>query len=182
MVTSVYFVRHAHSTYTSDELNRPLSQQGIEGADKVTKLLSKENITDVISSPYKRAVQTVEGIAKLCGLEVITEEAFKERKLADKSVDNFEEAVVKAWEDLNFALPGGETGYYAQERGVQALERLLKEYRGRNIVIGTHGNIMVLIMNYYDSKFNYEFWCDLNMPDIYKLSFEDGNLIEVQRL
>jgi 2,3-bisphosphoglycerate-dependent phosphoglycerate mutase len=61
MITNIYFVRHADSSYTPEELNRPLSEKGIKDAKKVTELLSHENITKVISSPYKRAIQTVEG-------------------------------------------------------------------------------------------------------------------------
>lgn len=40
--------------------------------------LSKKNIDIVISSPYKRALQTVEGIAKYIGKEVIIDNGSKE--------------------------------------------------------------------------------------------------------
>ncbi len=63
MITSIYFVRHAHSTYTPDELGRPLSKKGFEDAKRVTESLLSENINVVLSSPYKRAIQTVQGIA-----------------------------------------------------------------------------------------------------------------------
>lgn len=182
MITNIYFVRHAHSTYTPDELSRPLSKEGIEAAEKVTRLLSEEKIAHVISSPYKRAIQTVEGTAKIHGLEILIEENFKERKLSEKSVDNFQDTVMKAWEDFNYALPDGESGYCAQGRGVQALENIIEKYSGGSIVIGTHGNILTLIMNYYDKSFNYDFWRNLDMPDIYKLSFGEGNLINVKRI
>ena len=182
MTTNVYFVRHADSIYTPDELNRPLSEAGIKYASQVTKLLSVENITQVISSPYKRAIQTVEGIADFMGLNISIMEDFKERKLAAKPVENFHEVVLMAWENLDFALPGGESGYSAQGRGVRSLKNSLDKYPEGNIVIGTHGNIMVLIMNYYDKNYNYDFWCNLDMPDIYKLSFEDGNLVAVEHI
>lgn len=182
MTTNVYFVRHADSTYTPEELSRPLSEKGNKYARQVTKLLSVENITQVTSSPYKRAIQTVEGIADFMGLNISIVEDFKERKLAAKPVDNFHEVVLKAWKNLDFALPGGESGYSAQGRGVQALKSILDKYPEDNIVIGTHGNIMVLIMNYYDKKYDYDFWCNLDMPDIYKLSFEDGNLVVVEHI
>jgi 2,3-bisphosphoglycerate-dependent phosphoglycerate mutase len=182
MSTNIYFVRHAHSTYTPDELSRPLSERGLKDAEQVTKLLLGENITEVISSHYKRASQTVDGIARLLGINVLIEEGFRERKLADSSVDNFDEAVIKVWESFDFSLPGGETGYSAQARGVKALENILVKYGGENIVIGTHGNIMVLIMNHYDKRYGYDFWSKLNMPDIYKLSFEDGRLKEVNQI
>jgi len=182
MITNIYFVRHANSTYTPDELKRPLSERGLKDAEQVTKLLSEENITHVISSPYKRAIQTVEGIANLLGLNMSIDGGFIERKLADSSVDNFDEVILKYWKDFDFSLQGGETGYLAQDRGVKSLENTLDKYHGGNIVIGTHGNIMVLIMNYYDKKYNYDFWCNLNMPDIYKLSFENRKLTGVKRI
>jgi 2,3-bisphosphoglycerate-dependent phosphoglycerate mutase len=182
MNTNIYFVRHAHSTYTPDELSRPLSARGLKDAEPVTKLLLGENVTQVISSPYKRASQTVDGIARLLGINILIDEGFRERKLADSSVDNFDEAVIKAWESFDFSLPGGETGYSAQIRGVKALKDILVEYCGENIVIGTHGNIMVLIMNHYDKRYDYDFWSNLNMPDIYKLSFENGRLMEVKHI
>jgi 2,3-bisphosphoglycerate-dependent phosphoglycerate mutase len=58
----------------------------------------------------------------------------------------------------------------------------LTRYEGNNIVIGTHGNIMVLIMNYFDEKFGFEFWKELKMPDIYKLTFDKSKLKEVNRI
>jgi 2,3-bisphosphoglycerate-dependent phosphoglycerate mutase len=182
MITNIYFVRHANSSYTPEELNRPLSEKGIKDAQKVTELLSHENITKVISSPYKRAIQTVEGTANYFGLSISIDEGFRERKLADGSVTNFDEVILKYWENFDFSLNGGETGYVAQDRGVQSLKSLLNKYCGQNTVIGIHGNIMVLIMNYYDKKYNYDFWNSLNMPDIYKLSFEDGVLVGVERI
>lgn len=182
MRTNIYFARHAHSIYTPDELNRPLSERGFKDAERVTKLLSQENITHVISSPYKRALQTVENIAKLSELNILIDEGFRERKLADSSIDNFDEAVLKAWENLNFSLPGGESGYCAQNRAILSLKNTIEKYCGGNIVIGTHGNIMVLIMNHYDKKYDYDFWSNLSMPDIYKLNFENENLVEVKKI
>lgn len=182
MPTNIYFVRHAHSTYTPDELNRPLSEKGLEDAKIVTKLLSKESITNIISSPYKRAMQTVEGTANHFGLTLSTDEGFKERKLADGSIANFDQVISKYWLNFNFSLLGGETSYCAQNRGVESLRNILKEYCGGNIAIGTHGNIMVLIMNYYDKKYSYDFWENLKMPDIYKLSFEGDQFIEATHI
>jgi 2,3-bisphosphoglycerate-dependent phosphoglycerate mutase len=182
MITNIYFVRHANSSYTPDEYSRPLSEKGLRDAEKVTELLSHKNITKIISSPYKRAIQTVEGTANYFGLPILLDEDFRERKLADSSIENFDGIILKYWENFNFSLPGCETGYAAQERGVQALKSVLNKYSGENIVIGTHGNIMVLIMNYYDKKHGYDFWNNLKMPDIYKLSFEDSILVSVEQI
>jgi 2,3-bisphosphoglycerate-dependent phosphoglycerate mutase len=182
MITNIYFVRHAHSIYTSDELNRPLSDKGLTAANRVTELLKNEDINYVIASPYRRAIQTVEGVAANNSMDIIIEEDFKERKLSEQSVDDFDSAVLKLWTDFSFAFPGGESSLKAQTRGVSTLNRILNKYSGSNIVLGTHGNIMVLIMNYYDRNCDYNFWRNLDMPDVYKLSFEGYTLLNIQRL
>ncbi|CAH2716194.1 hypothetical protein BACCIP111895_03378 [Neobacillus rhizosphaerae] len=59
---------------------------------------------------------------------------------------------------------------------------VLKKYEGENIAIGMHGNLMVLIMNHFDKQFGYRFWQELTMPDIYKLTFHNTKLVEVNRI
>lgn len=64
---NLYFVRHAHSVYSPDERNRPLSERGHQDAARVAELLEPEHIHVLISSPYKRAIQTIEGLAERIG-------------------------------------------------------------------------------------------------------------------
>ncbi|MFD1737576.1 histidine phosphatase family protein [Bacillus salitolerans] len=179
---NLYFVRHAHSTYTPDELSRPLSARGFADATKVTELLTTEKIDIVVSSPYKRAVQTVEGIADCIGKKVEIIDGFKERTLTTEPAEDFTLAITKVWEDYNFSWEGGESNFIAQKRGVEATYNVLEKYKDKNVVIGTHGNIMVLIMNFFDKRYDFSFWKNLEMPDIYKLTFEDDELISVNRL
>ncbi|WP_026693047.1 histidine phosphatase family protein [Peribacillus kribbensis] len=182
MITNFYLVRHAHSAYTRDERGRPLSDQGVHDAKKAAGYLEKERIDEVLSSPYKRAIQTVEQIAHRIGREIIMEEGFRERILSDEPVLDFQAAIKRVWEDPEFFLGGGESNCAAQARVSQAALTLLDKYKGKNLVIGTHGNIMVLLMNYFDKSYGYSFWKNLAMPDIYKLSFEDSRLAEVSRV
>lgn len=182
MATNLYLVRHAHSTYSIDELNRPLSERGLADAQRVISLLLHENINTLISSPYKRAIQTIEGLAVPLNLNIVIEEDFKERMLSGEPVSNFDMAIKRVWEDFSFAWAGGESSLVAQNRGFRALCKVLKQYEGCNVVIGTHGNIMVLIMNALDQRYDYSFWKQLDMPDIYKLSFDEDHLIGVQRI
>jgi 2,3-bisphosphoglycerate-dependent phosphoglycerate mutase len=174
MLTNLYLVRHAHSTYTPEELKRPLSEKGLKDAYKVKELLREENIDHVISSPYlKRAIQTVEGIALTLGREIQIVDEFKERKLTKEDVNDFEQAIRKVWDNPDFfSWEGGESNKSAQQRGIKGIEMALDKYEGKNVVVGTHGNIMVLMMNYFDEQYDFEFWKKLAMPDIYKLSFQ----------
>jgi 2,3-bisphosphoglycerate-dependent phosphoglycerate mutase len=182
LLTNLYFVRHAHSIYSTDELNRPLSERGKDDVRKVANILKREQIGVVISSPYKRAIQTIEGLAGIIGVDILIEEGFKERLLSDKSIDDFESAITKVWNDFSFSWEGGESNIVAQNRGVRTLENVLQQYEGKNIAIGTHGNIMVLIMNYFDKSYDFTFWKQLDMPDIYKISFDQNQFIGVTRI
>ncbi|WP_100404304.1 histidine phosphatase family protein [Bacillus solitudinis] len=181
-MTNLYFVRHAHSTYTPDELNRPLSERGFTDATRVTKLLEKEEVDIVVSSPYKRAVQTVAGIAEHINRKVEIIDGFKERTLTTVPAEDFTLAITKVWEDYNFSWEGGESNFVAQKRGVDSTYNVLESYKDKNVVTGTHGNIMVLIMNFFDKQYDFSFWQNLDMPDIYKLTFDGKLLRHAERL
>ena len=65
---------------------------------------------------------------------------------------------------------------------MDATLQVLQTYKGQNIVIGTHGNIMVLIMNHFDAQYDYSFWKELAMPDVYRMTFDGLKLKEVKRI
>lgn len=176
------FVRHAHSLYTPEELTRPLSEQGLKDAGKVTELLRTVTVDHVISSPYQRAYQTVQGIAEHHAKEIEVRDEFKERTLSARPVDDFHGAMERVWSDVHYSFEGGESNTFAQLRGAEAALRILYEYKGKTVVIGTHGNLMVLIMNYFDPKYDFDFWKRLGVPDIYRLTFEGTELKEAVRL
>lgn len=180
--TEIYLVRHAHSTYTPDEYGRELSQKGREDRERLTNVMKNVRIDAVLSSPYMRAVQTVQGIADDNELEIQLIEEFKERMLAQEPVNDFDEAIETVWRDETVHLPGGESNEVARLRGVQAFKEVLKTYQGKSVAIGTHGNLMVLMMSYYNSQYDVSFWRELDMPDVYQLTFVDDTLRSVHRI
>jgi 2,3-bisphosphoglycerate-dependent phosphoglycerate mutase len=182
MITKIYLVRHAHSNYSNDELGRSVSERGWKHVENVSKILAAENIEVFISSPYRRAIQTIEGAAEALGIEIEINENFKERTLSSTPVEEFETTIQSIWKDPSFSLEGGESNIQAQKRGIEELTDVLERYKGKRVAIGTHGNIMAIIMNHYDSRYNYEFWKGLSMPDIYKLSFDEYRLVDVERV
>ena len=63
----LFLVRHAHSDYGPDEM-RPLSESGHRAAQRVADLLEDRGVAMIVSSPYTRAVQTVQPLAGRLGL------------------------------------------------------------------------------------------------------------------
>jgi len=181
-MTTVYFVRHAHSIYTNDEYNRPLSERGLHDAEKVTQPFEQIEIDAVYSSPYKRAIQTVEGIASLNGLSVKIIDALKERTLGNFPHHDFLQAMEQVWGNEDYSFEGGESNKVAQQRAIEAFLPLLDNDKEERIVVGTHGNIMSLILYYFDKSIGIEFWKSLNMPDIIQCDIQNQKIIDIKFL
>lgn len=183
MKTNIYMVRHAESPYDEgDERTRGLTAKGKDDAEKVTKLLIGEGIDIIISSPYSRAVLSVEGLAQHFNLEIETFEDLRERHFASEDYIDLMSNIRNNFYNPEYALPGGESNADCQKRSIAVLKTILKEHRGKKIAIGTHGLVMTLMMNHFDSNYGLDFLEQLKKPDIYRMQFEDLELKEVTRM
>jgi len=185
MKTNIYMVRHAESTYTEgNERTRGLTAKGKIDVEKITKILKDEGINVIISSPYTRAILSVEGLAQCLNLKINPFEDLRERHFAGGIIEIIElmSAIRDNFHDPDFALPGGESNAVCQNRSIAVLKIILKEYEGKKIAIGTHGLVMTLMMNHFDSNYGLDFLNQLKKPDIYKMQFEDLELKAVTRL
>ncbi|BCG60761.1 histidine phosphatase family protein [Paenibacillus sp. URB8-2] len=185
--TLLYFVRHAESPFfTGMEQSRGLSEKGKLDAGKVKDVLLNEHIDVLISSPYERAILTIKDLAIELNMDIRLEEGLRERQLTGKgheiTKEQFFESKRRVYEDRNYSFPGGESSKQAQERAISILNKILEEFKGKRIAIGTHGDIMTLMMNYFDPTYDFAFWKSTTMPDIYKLEFEENKLKHVTRL
>lgn len=62
LVTEIYFVRHAKTTFIPSEYERALSNEGFEAIRKLEKLFEDILLDKAYSSPYKRARQTINSV------------------------------------------------------------------------------------------------------------------------
>jgi len=187
MHTVVYMVRHARSPFKfGEERTRSLSEEGKKEAKKACDVLMDKEIDVIVSSPYARAIETVQALAAHKSLPIKEYEELRERSVKglDYKLPEQEilKAVKKSFDDKNYCLSGGESIFQAQHRSIPIIKKLLKDYEGKHIVIGTHGNIMTIIMNYFDDAYEYDFWKSTSKPDIYQLVFKGERLTAVERL
>ncbi len=155
-MAKVYFVRHAQPDFSIiDDLTRPLTEKGIEDSKKVTEYLLDKQITKAFSSPYKRAVDTIKDFATKSNLEINIIDDFRERKIDDGWIEDFNSFAKEQWNNFEYKLPHGESLNEVQKRNIAALHQILKENLNRNIVIGTHGTALSTIINYYDKNYGY---------------------------
>lgn len=185
METNIYFIRHAHSPFIfGQERERPLSKEGIESAKRLVISLGNVHFDAVFSSPFTRSLQTLEGLIDQPS-KIIIEEDLRERTLKGNyklPEDKIEQAMMKSFEDLDFRLEGGESVRETQYRSLPIIFKIIEKQNFKNVAIGTHGNIMTSILNYFDNSFGYDFWKSTEKPDIYKLSFNGYHLISVTKI
>ncbi len=184
-MTKVFFVRHAEPNYDNhDDRSRELSPRGMEDRKKVTSFLADKNIDIVISSPFKRAVDTVQDFADKNGLPVEIVEDFRERKVDSGWIEDFASFSKKQWSDFSFKLSDGECLKEVQDRNISALNNVLEQYSGENIVVGSHGTALSTIINFYDNSFGYDDFERIRflMPWIVEFSFDElGNCVDIKR-
>lgn len=165
-----YLIRHAHADWVPDE-GRPLSARGHRDAARVGEMLAGYPLNCIYSSPYLRACQTVEPLALKLGLPIYELFELRERLLSENPLEDFQAAVEAVWSDSDFFHPGGESNALAQQRGIAIVQQLDQHHQDEHIVLSTHGNLLALILNYFNHALGFDFWKSLTMPDIYQLSF-----------
>ncbi|SME14210.1 bifunctional RNase H/acid phosphatase [Bacillus mobilis] len=187
MSTYIYMVRHGESPkLEGNERTRGLTEKGHMDACRVTDILKEERIDTFISSPYNRAMLTIEKAADFYEKKIVVYENLKEcmfsnedQILSDKEVYPL---VKKMFANHDFTLTEGESYKNCQRRVVKVLKEILMDFQGQKIIIGTHGLVMTLMMNYFDNQYGFEFLMQTSKPDIYKLELKDEQLMNVERL
>lgn len=138
MNTYIYMVRHGESSkLEGSERTRGLTEKGSLDAHRVTDILKTEGIDTFISSPYKRAVLTIEKSADFYEKEVVVYENLKEcmflsedKIISDKEVYPL---VKKMFSDPDFALTEGESYKDCQVRVVKMLKKILMNFQGQKL-------------------------------------------------
>lgn len=182
-MTNIYFIRHAEpDTSIHDDEKRPLTKKGEESSVKLIEDFDGLKIDMFISSPYKRAIDTIKPLAENRNSTIHLVYDFRERKISDGWIENFSDFAKKQWLDFNYKLPNGESLKEVQLRSRNALTTILDRYSGKTIVIGTHGTSLCTILNSYDETFSYsDFEIIKNMmPWVVKMTFDKTELISIE--
>ncbi len=176
-MTPVYFVRHAEPNYNNhDDLLRELSAKGLKDRELVTAFLADKGIDAALSSPYKRAIDTIRDFTDSFGLQIEIIDDFQERKVDSEWIEDFVSFSQRQWNDFSYKLSDGECLQEVQDRNVAALRSVLRKYPGKKIVIGSRGTALSIIINYYDNAFGYEDFAKIKskMPWIVEFAFDEN--------
>lgn len=172
----LYLVRHCQAT--GQEPDAPLTELGKQQAISLADRFRKVPIGRIISSPFTRAYQSVMPLSERLGLTVEVDERLIERVLSPVPLDNWRKRLAETFVDLDLSFEGGESSRIAMTRGVAAVHQAIQETTN-SVIIVTHGNLMTLILKYFDEQIGYAEWEKLQNPDVYRVNFSsEGTSVE----
>lgn len=175
MSLTLYLVRHCQAT--GQDPNAPLTATGQQQAIALADWLSERSIGRIISSPLTRAYQSIQPLAERLALTIELDDRLVERLLSPVPLDNWRKRLAETFVDLDLHFAGGESSRVAMQRGVavidQAIQQTANSAMGAAVIV-THGNLMALMLKYFDPQIGYADWENLQNPDVYCIQLSQG--------
>lgn len=181
-MTTLYLVRHSepfkeqkgiediNETFLFSNIKSPLSVNGEHQAEKISNNSEFNNLDIVYSSNYVRAISTAKYFAYRNKLKVNISDKLGERIHGVNSWDELpKDYEIHQLNDENYKLENGESQKEARERISSFIDKLLKEYKNKRILIVGHATIITFFLRK---------WCDITYLGNYKFNnnvFFDGN-------
>ncbi len=163
-MTRLYLIRHGETLWNIERRaqgikNIELSQRGIAQGKLLAQRLKKQKIDIIYSSDLSRAYETASIIGKEIDKPVYTLPEIREMNFGDwegltmsEIKENYKD-IYDSWKNTPHTaiIPGAETLIQVQERVMKGVHRIIKENKGKNIIMVSHGvAIKTIIFNLLD--------------------------------
>lgn len=157
-ITKIVVARHAQSEANvakkyDDIGTSPLSEKGRGQAQKIADDLAESGVDVIITSPFFRAIQTAEPLAKKLGIQIETMDQLRETDhgIFSNQSGSPEQGLdrERIFQDHEYQF--GETGESwnnLQARMEEMVTHILEKYKGKTVLIVTHG-FPVRVLNEY---------------------------------
>lgn len=159
MTGHLLLIRHARAAGQAPDA--PLTPEGAAAA-RLADALADGGITRIVSSPWVRAVDTAQPLARRLGLEIQTDARLTKRVLSGRDLPYWRPALRASFRLPELRLPGGESGTQARRRVLAALEEA-RDPAGVTAAF-THGNLLALAVG-----LGHAGWAGLRNPDVWRL-------------
>lgn len=205
-ITTIYLVRHAETfdesgiRNTNEDFqnineNEILSIKGEEEAKKLSENIELKNIDAIWSSSYPRAKATAKYIADKNKLQYNLDKRLCERRLGNiEDLSKFmkdKKTRDPSREQLafpEFKTRDGESANDTNKRMNEFIYEKLEEYKGKKIVIVSHGGAIKFYLLTYckvNENLNLEFQekeLNINSPSLLKMTFQGNELVKLEQI
>jgi 2,3-bisphosphoglycerate-dependent phosphoglycerate mutase len=169
---NLYIVRHAKAEGQPPEAE--LTDLGEVQAESLVKFFEGQKVDAVYSSPFLRAIKTIEPLADKRGLPIVQDERLGERILSGTPLDDWMNHLEISFENFDYVLAGGESNREAFERASSFIKDILNtDYE--NIIAVSHGNLATLLLRFFADRFGFKELMELTNPDVYHIDLENDS-------
>lgn len=176
-MTVLYFIRHAEAdSAVNDQRTRPLTAKGKSDCKRIVNYLADKKISAVFSSPYTRAIDTIQGFSDEYNFEIQSRECLRGLRLDSNWITDYRTFFKDYWNDFFYHYSDGESIAQLQERSIPLINEILNVYKNQNIVISTHSICIAAMVAFY-KPFTFEEFMTIatTEPFIVKMTFDNGS-------
>ncbi|ANC76016.1 hypothetical protein ABE65_003980 [Fictibacillus phosphorivorans] len=167
-----------HCKADGQESHAALTAEGDQQAIELADFLEGQHFDCVISSPFKRAIDSIKPFVELNKHSILIDDRLSERILSADNDPNWRDNLERTYTEEHLKFPGGESTFEAKQRISSFIKELQKESY-QSVLIVTHGNLLSLMINLFDPSFGFKEWELLSNPDVYLI---DVSLKDVSKL
>ncbi|NEN82299.1 histidine phosphatase family protein [Paenibacillus elgii] len=178
MQTTMYLTRHGQTEWNSKKkmqghLDSPLTDYGMRQAEWLKERLESVHFDAIYSSSSPRAFHTARIVSGNRPVPISTLDSLKEINMGlweGQQIDQIQQQFPIPYDHFfnepHLYRPTGHGESYSEllERTIPALNRILEEHQGQQVLIVTHRITLKVIMSYFLGKQLHEIG---DMPDIH---------------
>lgn len=174
----IYLIRHCEAKGQPAEAQ--LTERGLKQALHLAEVFSDIKIDRIISSPFKRAIQSIQPLASQINVEIEINNQLSERVLSMENLPDWIEKLRATFNEMELKFKGGESSQEAMNRIVEVVEDVFKSKANTTIIV-THGNLLALLLKHFNKDFGFDDWKNLSNPDVFLLTSET-NTVTIKRV
>ncbi|HCN57511.1 MAG TPA: histidine phosphatase family protein [Exiguobacterium sp.] len=170
----IYMIRHCEAS--GQEANAPLTENGHRQAKGLVSFFETLPIDRILSSPFRRAIESINAIAVQVGCSIEIHDDLRERALSSQSLTDWQGELRRTFIEFDYACPGGETSAEATRR-IQDVMNDVWSHSAETTILVTHGNLLTLYLHSLDSSFDFEQGQHLRNPDVFLVKKVNGAFV-----
>ena len=162
-----------------------LSHEGRIRSHRLAELLLPYQPEVITCSLEPKALETASILAKDLGLAVEAVQGLHEHDRSSTpfySREEFQKLMQEFFEKPAVPVFGKETADQSLARFRAAVERILKSYEDKSVIIVAHGTVISLFVAWLTGCDGYSLWRDLGLPSFVTLDLQSRALLKIENL
>lgn len=200
-MTTLYLIRHSEKMHPPKNMwevfdrIQPLSVRGEGRAKGLLEMECLRNADTAYCSPFARTLSTLRYLMEADGFEITMDDRLRELdfggdpskrgmppsdgKHSHRQPNDFR---ARQWDDRDLADVNGESLNQCCARMTEVIAEIVRDNPGKKILVGSHGAAICAYISSLIPGIDDDYARTLPQPSVFRLKFENGEAISVERL